>query len=341
MMVRLRDRTDSLDDPLPTIPLIGAIEDISVRGPTEKRIAGIPGVHRRRFEVCANVLGQPLGQNIPALAAVPAAGNARVGGVQFSPSARAGLRAGNKHQLPIARMNEQRVDISDPEIPRRQTRPTLAAVLANADASDIRRPTVSGGHDEINFSRIRSGNQYPVRVRVQPRNRLPAFPSVFAFEEAAYFDRRIKGVGAARVKGETLDVRLVWRAGKSPLLNSGHLTQARKLTPVLSQIVTIKEVRRLGSGIKPGPSSHLLRRQRVDLRFPYTAIAAFPVLAQILAGIETRAIGAGKEHPARGLVDDRAYMLARKLRLLRAPRVAVTHKRKNSIDGAHQKLVPW
>ena len=153
-MVRLRDGTDSLDDPLPTITLIGAIKDIPVRRPTEKRIAGIPDVHRRRFEVCANVLGQLIGQNIPALAVVLAAGNARVGGVQFSPGARAGLRASDEHQVPIARMNEQRVDVSDPEISWGQACPALAAVLANADSGDIRWPTVSGRRDQINFSRI-------------------------------------------------------------------------------------------------------------------------------------------------------------------------------------------
>src|SRR5262245_23916246 len=113
IMVRLRDRTDSLDDSLPAIPLIVTIKHISVRGATEERVAGIPDVHRRRLEVGANVFGQSLGQNIPTLAAVSAAGDACVGGVQRSPGSGAGLCTSDEHELPIARMNKQRVDVSD------------------------------------------------------------------------------------------------------------------------------------------------------------------------------------------------------------------------------------
>src|SRR5437867_1876792 len=93
IMVRLGDRADALDDRLPVIAFILAVEDIAVRGAGEDRVAAVPRIHRHAFDVGANMFGQSAGQNIPTLTAVTAARDARVRGVEFSPGTRTRLGA--------------------------------------------------------------------------------------------------------------------------------------------------------------------------------------------------------------------------------------------------------
>ncbi len=57
VMVRLGNRADALDDRLPVIAFIVAVEDIAVRGAGEDRVAAIPHIHRHAFDVGANMFG--------------------------------------------------------------------------------------------------------------------------------------------------------------------------------------------------------------------------------------------------------------------------------------------
>src|SRR5881296_1007602 len=116
VMMRLGNRPDALDDRLPVIAFILAVEDIAVRGAGEDRVAAVPRIHRHAFDVGANMFGQSAGQNIPTLTAVTAARDARVRGVEFSPGTRTRLGAGDEEQVRITGMDEERVDVADAEI---------------------------------------------------------------------------------------------------------------------------------------------------------------------------------------------------------------------------------
>ena len=96
VMVRLGDRSNSFNNRLPVISLIITVKDISVRCSGEERIATVPSIHRHTFDVGADMIGQTDRENIPALAAVAAASDTRVGGVEFSPRAWPRLRAGDE-----------------------------------------------------------------------------------------------------------------------------------------------------------------------------------------------------------------------------------------------------
>src|SRR5258705_13841912 len=96
VMMRLRNRADTFDDRLPVLALIVAIENISIRSAGKDRVAAVPHVHRHALDIGADMVGQAARENIPALAAVAAARDTRVGGVKFSPRARSGLGAGDE-----------------------------------------------------------------------------------------------------------------------------------------------------------------------------------------------------------------------------------------------------
>ena len=96
VMMRLGNRADTFDDRLPVISFIVAVENIPIRGAGENCIAAVPHVHRHAFDIGADMIGQTARENIPALAAVAAASDTRVGGVEFSPRAWPRLRAGDE-----------------------------------------------------------------------------------------------------------------------------------------------------------------------------------------------------------------------------------------------------
>lgn len=96
VMMRLRNRADAFDDRLPVISLIITVENIAVGGAGEDRVAAVPRVHRHAFDVGADMIRQAAAENIPALAAIAAARDTRVGGVEFSPRAWPRFGAGDE-----------------------------------------------------------------------------------------------------------------------------------------------------------------------------------------------------------------------------------------------------
>src|SRR5262245_30957944 len=58
IMMRLGHRADALDDRLPVIAFVVAVENIAVRGAGENCVAAVPRVHRHAFNVGANMLRQ-------------------------------------------------------------------------------------------------------------------------------------------------------------------------------------------------------------------------------------------------------------------------------------------
>src|SRR5262245_38006353 len=112
------------------------------------------------------------------------------------------------------RMNNEWVDISDPEVPRCEAQPAFAAVLTHADPGDVGGPAVGGRHDEVDFPWIGGGRKEPVRVRIQAGDWLPAPPTVVALQETAHFNGSIYRVGPSLIKSEALDVRLARRPRK-------------------------------------------------------------------------------------------------------------------------------
>jgi len=96
IVVRFRYRTDAFDNRFPMLALVLAVKNIAVRRSGEKSITTVPHVHRHTFDIGTYVFGQPAGQDFPGFAAVAAARDARIGGVQIAPCAGSGLGAGDK-----------------------------------------------------------------------------------------------------------------------------------------------------------------------------------------------------------------------------------------------------
>src|SRR5262245_57787971 len=111
------------------------------------------------------------------------------------------------------------------------------------------------------------------------------------------------------IKSEAFDVRLVRRPGKRPLFNPRYLAQAGKLRPVLAEIVAVEKMSRLRPGVNSRLASNLLAVQSVDLEAADPAIFPFPTPSQVLARIQSFAIGAGEKRPARRLEKKGAHML--------------------------------
>ena len=98
-------------------------------------------------------------------------------------------------------------------------------------------------------------------------------------------------------------------------------------------------MRRLGSCINPGSSSGLLEGQGEDREIPKTLVSQFPVLAQILRGIERAGIGSGEKRFAGGLEKQGANMLAWKKRFLRVASTVPACERKNPVHGSYEKRI--
>ena len=96
IVMRFRYRADAFDDSLPVLAPILAVKNIAVRRSGENSITTVPHIHRHTFDVGTYVFGQATGQDFPGFAAVAAARDARIGGVQIAPCAGSGLGAGDK-----------------------------------------------------------------------------------------------------------------------------------------------------------------------------------------------------------------------------------------------------
>ena len=131
-------------------------------------------------------------------------------------------------------MNEERIDIADPKIPRRHALPACAAVRAHAKSGGDFRATIGGRRRAVKLAGIIRRNQHPVRIGVYAVDRRPSFAAVRASEKTTDFDRDVNDVRIIRVKGNALRMRLMGRAREGPLLDAGHLAQAGKLRPALS-----------------------------------------------------------------------------------------------------------
>src|SRR4029434_10364502 len=128
-------------------------------------------------------------------------------------------------------MNEERIDITDPKIPRRHALPACAAVRAHAASGGDFWATISCRRRAVKLAGIIGRNQHPVRIGVYAVDGRPSFAAVCASEKTAYFDGDVNDVRVLTVKGYALGVRLMGWAREGPLLDAGHLAQTRKLRP--------------------------------------------------------------------------------------------------------------
>src|ERR671924_2045262 len=136
-------------------------------------------------------------------------------------------------------MNEERIDIADPEISRRHALPTRAAVTANAKTGRCFRAAIGRRRGAVEFIRIVGWNEHAMRVGIDIVVRRPRLATVRALEKAADFHGDMNDVGIFRMKGNALRMRLVRRRWKSPFLDSWHLTQTGQLGPVFAEIIAI------------------------------------------------------------------------------------------------------
>src|SRR5262245_27492288 len=130
-------------------------------------------------------------------------------------------------------MDKEWVNVADSKIPRCHAFPGRAAVRAYAKPGGRFGSAIGGRRRAVKFAGIIRRNQHPVRIRVYAVDRRPSFAAVRASEKAADFDGDVNNVRVIRVEGNALRMRLMGRAGKSPLLDAGHLTQSGKLRPAL------------------------------------------------------------------------------------------------------------
>ena len=136
-------------------------------------------------------------------------------------------------------MDEERIDVADPKIPRRHALPACATVRAHAKPRRGFRAAIGGRRRAVQLAGIIRRNQHPVRIRVYAVDRRPSFAAVRASEKPADFDGHMNNVRVIRVEGNALRMRLMGRARESPLLDARHLTQPGKLRPALSQVVAV------------------------------------------------------------------------------------------------------
>src|SRR5262247_2809658 len=131
-------------------------------------------------------------------------------------------------------MNEERIDVADSEIARRHALPARATVAADAEPGDRLRAAICRRRGAVKLAWVVGGNQYPVRVGIDVVQRRPGLAAVRAAQEAADFHGDMNDVGIFGMESDAFCMRLVGRAGKSPLLNARHLAQSGQLRPALA-----------------------------------------------------------------------------------------------------------
>ena len=93
IVMRLGHRSDAFDDRLPVLAFVLAVKHIAVSGAGENSVPTVPDIHRHTFNVSADVIGQAAAEKVPSFAAVTAARDSRIGGVELSPGPGTGLRS--------------------------------------------------------------------------------------------------------------------------------------------------------------------------------------------------------------------------------------------------------
>src|SRR5262245_12803090 len=131
-------------------------------------------------------------------------------------------------------MDEERIDVADSKIPGRHALPGCPTVRAHAKPGRGFGSAIGGRRRTVKLAGIIRRNQHPMRVRIDAVDRRPGFAAIRSSQKTAHFDSYVNDVWIVRVKGYALGMRLMGRAGKSPLLDAGHLTQSGKLRPVLA-----------------------------------------------------------------------------------------------------------
>lgn len=207
IVMRFRYRADAFDDSLPVLAPILAVKNIAVRRAGENSITTVPHIHRHAFDIGTYVFGQATGQDFPGFAAVPAARDAGIGGVKLSPRAGSGFGARDEQQIRIARMNEERVHVADPEIARRHALPGCAAIAADTKAGGGFRPTVRRWRGAVNLAGVIGWNQHPVRVGIDVVDGRPGLATIRAAQESADFHRYMNDVWIGRMKRDALRMR--------------------------------------------------------------------------------------------------------------------------------------
>jgi hypothetical protein len=79
-----------------------------------------------------------------------------------------------------------------------------------------------------------------VRIGIDVIERRPGLAAVGATQETTDFHRDVNDVGIARMKCDAFSMSKMGLAGKSPLLDAGHLAESRQLRPALAEIVAVK-----------------------------------------------------------------------------------------------------
>src|SRR5713226_1078084 len=236
-------------------------------------------------------------------------------------------------------MHEERIHVADSKIPRCHAFPACAAVRAHAKTGGDFRAAIRGRGCAIYLAGIGFGNQHAMRIGVYIVDGCPSLAAIRALEKTADFHSDVNGVRIFRVKGDALHVRLMGRAGESPLLHARHLPQTGKLRPAFSEIVGIIKMGGLRSGIGSRASPDLLRGQGIDLLVYNALIPLLPTLAVVTAGEYGAVITSGKERFARRLEDDRTNMLVGQHGLLLVPLTVLLNEREDTVDGPDQEPV--
>src|ERR1051325_8613341 len=111
-------------------------------------------------------------------------------------------------------MNEERIHVSDPKIPRRHARPAPAAIRADAESRRGLGTAVRCRRGAVNLARIGLRNQDAVGVRIDVIDRRPRLAAVRTSQESADFDSDMNDVWIFWMEGDTLRVRLMrWASG--------------------------------------------------------------------------------------------------------------------------------
>src|SRR6185503_5184209 len=190
-MRALRHGPDLPRDRLPALAFVVADEDVAVGGAGEDRRAARPHVQHEAFDVAVDVRGQATFEVLPVLAAVPAARDARVGGLRVAPVARTTERAGHEHGVRIARIHDDLVGVADARRAIGELLPRLAGVVAAVSPDAV-------AHEQRVGTRARDHDA--VHVLEEPAELTPRLAAVYTLEQAADLDGRVDRVGRARIE---------------------------------------------------------------------------------------------------------------------------------------------